>query len=250
MWFVQTALLRAAGTPVRWRIDSREAPPSVRIAGRITTQVCLIAVIAAYPLIRGRPVFSYYEALLPRGPSTRHFIQGAAAAILCLALLYLVWIETQRVQVKSRLSRKKCLKRLTLLIPTAIFGAAVEEVLFRGVVMADLMRTTLPDWLIVAASALVFAVAHYVRAVKRKWTFPGHLALGIVLSLAFLRTGTLWLSTGLHAGGIFMIMGTRPFFWYKGPRWITGESIFPFAGAIGMLGLLVLCGFVAQHYPR
>ncbi len=96
--------------------------------------------------------------------------------------------------------------------------------------------------------ALIFAGAHYVRAVKRRWTFPGHVLLGVLLCVAFLRTGSLWLPMGLHAGGIFMIMGIRPFVRYRGPAWLTGASIFPFAGVIGMAGLLLLTAFVSTYY--
>ena len=136
-----------------------------------------------------------------------------------------------------------------LLLPTAVFGAFVEELLFRGVVMRDLLRD-MPSApaLAVGIAVVVFAAAHYVRPVKRRWTFPGHLMLGLLLCVAFLRTGSVWLATGFHAGGILMIMGTRPFFRYRGPAWITGASTFPFAGAVGMVGLAILTVFVASRY--
>ena len=249
MWTVQSVLLRAAGLRLRWRIDPSEAPTHIRAAGRMTTQFCLFAVIACYPFLRQASILDYYRQWLPNNRTAYQSLEGAAAAVLCLALLYLVWLATDRVQIKTHFSSKKLIKRLTLLIPTALFGAFVEELLFRGVVMADLLRTPAAAPIAVPASALVFAAAHYVRAVKRRWTFPGHLALGLVLGLAFLRTGALWLPMGIHAGGIFMTMGTRPFFWYKGPAWLTGASIFPFAGAIGIVGLAVLAGFITWHYP-
>ena len=72
--------------------------------------------------------------------------------------------------------------------------------------------------------------------------------LGLLLAIAFLRTGTLWLPVGLHAGGILMIMGTRPFMRFRGPAWLTGASIFPFAGVVGIVGLGILTSFVAVYY--
>jgi membrane protease YdiL (CAAX protease family) len=100
----------------------------------------------------------------------------------------------------------------------------------------------------VALSTLVFAVAHYVRKVKRRWTFAGHIMLGLLLSVAFHQTGNLWLAIGLHAGGNFMILGTRPLITNRGPAWLTGASIFPYAGAAGVVGLGILTAFVVTHY--
>ena len=249
MWAVQTVQLRHYGLPIRWRIDAGDAPRPVRTTGRIVTQVCLLSVALAYPLLRGEGIAFYYQGLLPFTRSALQAAHGAAASVLFLCVLYIVWIATDRLHVDVHQSRRRWLRRLVLLIPTACFGALVEELLFRGVVMADLMGTTwMPRTIAVILAAVVFTVAHYVRSVKRRWTVFGHLALGLLLCVAFLRTGTLWLTIGLHAGGIMMIMAARPFVRYRGPAWITGASIFPFAGVVGILGLGVLTAFVASYY--
>lgn len=249
MWIVQTVALRIAGLPIRWRIDSRNAPPSIRNAGRMTTQISLIAVILLVPLTRNTPFVTHYAGLVPWNHTMRHFAQGAAAATLCLVVLFLSWIAAGRVRIELHQSRRKWTKRLVMLIPTAMFGAFVEEFIFRGIVMAELQRTPLNPTAVLLLSAFIFAAAHYVRAVKRRWTFPGHVALGVVLCMAFAATGSLWLAAGIHAGGIFMIMGTRPFLRYDGPAWLTGASIFPFAGLAGLGGLAVLASWVARYYP-
>ncbi len=249
MWIGQSILLKRAGLPIRRRIDSRGAPRSVRTMGRAITQVSLILVILAYPMLRGESPLSYYGSLFPQTRSAIQLPHGAAAAILFLCALFAAWIATDRIRVVVHQSRKRWIRRLVLLLPTAMFGATVEELLFRGVILSDLMRS-LPDLTTVAVilGSLVFAGAHYVRSVKRHWTFGGHLMLGILLCVAFVETETLWLPIGLHAGGILMIMGARPFFRYRGPAWITGASIFPFAGVAGVAGLIILTLFVATYY--
>lgn len=249
MWLVQSTLLVANGLPVRWRLDSREAPPIVRTAGRITTQFCLLGVVVLYPLTQDQGVIEYYTTLLPRSRTSLQFVQGFAASTLFLCLLFGAWLATERLEIDVHHSRKKWIRRLVMLVPTTVFGAMVEELIFRGVVLADLLKTPwIPSWLAVAIGVVVFAGAHYVRTVKRRWTFPGHLMLGLLLCIAFVETRTLWLPMGLHAGGIFMIMGLRPFVRYRGPAWITGASIFPFAGVVGIAGLVVLTGFVIRQY--
>jgi len=249
IWAAQTVQLCRCGLPVRWRIDHRGAPPTVRLTVRIATQVGLLGLLAAYPLIVGSSPLTYYAATLPGGDSVWHGVQGAAAAVLCLTMLYAGWLAAGRIDAGVHQSRRRWRRRLTLLVPTAVFGATVEELLFRGVVLADLLRATwCPTSVAIMVGALVFAAAHYVRAVKRRWTFPGHLALGVLLCVAFVRSGALWLPIGLHAGGILFIMGCRPFLRLRGPDWLTGASIFPFAGVVGILGLAVLTGYVARAF--
>ncbi len=249
MWLGQTVLLRRHGLPVRWRLDAKGAPRDVRVGGRIVTQVTLLAIIVVYPLLVGSSPVAYYRSLLPMSQVTVQLAHGAAAAVLCLCALLGAWLATGMLCVEVHQARRRWVRRLILLLPTALLGALVEELLFRGVVMADLLRW-LPEvpYVAVALAALIFAVAHYVRSVKRYWTFPGHVMLGGLLCVAYMRTDSLWLPVGLHAGGILMIMGIRPFVRYRGPAWLTGASIFPFAGVVGIAGLVVLTAFVLTHY--
>ncbi len=247
MWIGQTALLRACGMPVRWRIDAGDAPRVVRTGGRVVTQASLVGVLVLYPMMIGESPAAYYRSLFPGDGSIVEFAHGAATAVLFLCALYVVWIATDLVRIDVHQSRGRWVRRLALLPATAVLGALVEEVLFRGVVLADLLRWTAAGPA-AAIGAGVFAGAHYVRPVKRTWTIGGHLMLGLLLCVAFLETKRLWLPVGLHAGGIMVIMGMRPFVSYRGPAWVTGASIFPFAGAVGIVGLAVLTSYVASYY--
>ncbi len=65
MWLGQTILLLRHGLPVRWRLDASDAPRDVRTGGRVVTQVALLAVIVAYPLLIGRMPVEYHRSLLP-----------------------------------------------------------------------------------------------------------------------------------------------------------------------------------------
>ncbi len=259
MWAGQSLMLRHHGLPLRLRIDGGDAPRPVRTAGRIITQASLAAVILAYPPLLGEGITAYYGRLLPWDASWQ-LPCGLAASVLFLCVLYGVWVFTDQLLVRVHQKRRRWMRRLILLIPTALFGAIVEEFLFRAVFMADLLklfdietplvtRESLFGTSSIAAigvGASVFAAAHYIRKTKRQWTFPGHVALGILLCIAFITTGSLWLAIGLHAGGILVIMGTRPFIVYRGPGWLTGASIFPFAGIPGIIGLGILTLFVLR----
>lgn len=251
MWLVQTGLLLAHGLPVRFRIDAGNAPPIVRTVGRIVTQVSLALLAVTYPACIGRSPIEYYAELLPLDHSLRDAARGCAATTLFLSLLYIAWLMNDRLRVPDALDPRRTARRIAIVPLSAAFGATVEEMVFRGVVMADLQRSGLFGMpVVVAISAVIFAAAHYVRSPKRYWTIVGHLVLGCFLSIAFAVTRNLWLAIGLHAGGILIIMGARPVLKTRGPSWLTGASIFPYAGVVGAVGLTILTILIARReYP-
>ena len=160
-----------------------------------------------------------------------------AAAVFFLSLLYLAWLLSNNVRFRVRHTPARLAKRLAGAPFTAFLIAFVEELLFRAMVLAALLEAFGKEGrgaaLAVAIGTLLFAGAHYVRAVKRYWTFPGHVALGLLFCVAFVCTGSIWLSLGLHAGGVLVLTSVRPFIRYTGPAWLVGQSIFPYAGVPG-----------------
>ena len=68
MWIGQTALLRACGMPVRWRIDADNAPRVVRTGGRVVTQASLVGVLAVYPMLIGESPVAYPFSFLSENP--------------------------------------------------------------------------------------------------------------------------------------------------------------------------------------
>lgn len=247
MWLGQAVLLRAAGQPLRLRLSSAGLPRRYQRVARVWTNACLALAVLAYPLLLGRGIVEYYAALFPARGAAAEALHGFAGPVIYLACIYLGWILTGNACFERRHPWPTLLGRVAGVPLSALLGATIEELLFRGVVMADLLRT-LPLGAAVAIGAVIFAGAHYVRRVKRYWTLPGHLALGVLLCVSFAATRTLWLPIGVHAGGIFMIMGARPFMRYLGPSWLVGASIFPYAGVIGIAGLSLLTLNVWLNY--
>lgn len=247
IWIGQTVLRRRAGLPMRWRLSAHGAPHGVRVAARTLTQLTLAAIIIVYPLLLHANPIRYYAALLPAGRPSRAAAVGFFAALLYLAVLYLIWAVTDRVRFSIRHKPGRITRHFVALPFSAALGATVEEAIFRGVLLAGLLDS-FPMPIAVAVGTLLFAAAHYVREVKRAWTFPGHLMLGLCLCLTFVWTGALWLPIGVHAGGIFAIMAVRPFARYQGPAWLTGASIFPYAGVVGVAALALLTTALGFHY--
>ena len=196
-------------------------------------------VLVLYPILRGGSPLSYYRGFFPLNGRASELSMGVAAALIYLGLLYASWLFTDNLYLRPLSDARRLGSRLAAVPLSAVVGAGVEELLFRAMLLAGLMESFKTPVAVVMGTVL-FAGAHYVRRVKRYWTFPGHLAVGMLLCVAFACTHALWLPLGLHAGGILIIMGLRPLVRYVGPAWLVGASIFPYAGVVGVIGLSIL----------
>jgi membrane protease YdiL (CAAX protease family) len=136
--------------------------------------------------------------------------------------------------------------------------ALIEEVFFRGFILQSLMKDLRKGAAVVAAS-LFFAIVHFFNAgdmpalagldvtagfralvyffqplLAPSEVIPGFIGLflvGIVLACAYIWTGSLYLSIGLHAGWVFAIKGESVFlsragrvapWFYGGGEVVTG----------------------------
>lgn len=248
LWLSQAALLRLARLPIRLRLSAADLPRPLKRVNRLLTHVAFAVAIIGYPLARGSSPLDYYRRFLPLERATE-MAWGAAAAVLYLALLYLAWTLSGNVYFEIRHAPGRLARRLLAAPLTAVLIALVEELLFRAMLLADLLEH-LDARVALAAGTMLFAAAHYVRSVKRYWTFPGHVALGALLCAAFYATGTIWLPLGLHAGGVLVLMAVRPLIRYTGPAWLVGASIFPYAGVVGIAALLLLTTNVWLGHAR
>jgi membrane protease YdiL (CAAX protease family) len=247
LWLIQSALLRISGRPLRLQISASDLPRKLKRINRLATNVAFAAVLFGFPYLRGQTPIEYYGAFFPLDARAYALPHGAAAAVLFLALLYLAWTISDNVRFEIRHGSGRVVRHLLGVPLTAAFAALIEELLFRAVLLADLLNS-FDVAIAVPAGVVVFAAAHYVRSVKRYWTFPGHLALGALFCLAFVHTRGLWLPIGLHAGGVLVLMTVRPFIRYTGPAWLVGASIFPYAGVVGIAALICLTIHIWLHF--
>ncbi|HUP88475.1 MAG TPA: type II CAAX endopeptidase family protein [Longimicrobiales bacterium] len=136
-----------------------------------------------------------------------------------------------------------------LLIP-----AAAEEALFRGYAFQKLVAAFGP-WIAVVIASAGFAWAHRNNPSINAIALANIFVAGVVLSLAFLRTRSLWFATGVHLGwnwsmgALFDLpisgleLFNAPLYEPRdrGPAWLSGGAFGPEAGLAGLLAL----GFIA-----
>jgi membrane protease YdiL (CAAX protease family) len=152
-----------------------------------------------------------------------------------------------------RVSLSQSLSRCAGALATALTVGFLEEIFFRGIFLKGLMDDLKPAAAFVLAN-LFYAAIHFVKPgapytmdAFDPWLGFRHLAstfapffepfefgpgliglffIGLALSYAFLRTASLYLSIGLHAGWIFSIKTVRVFGDYtrEDLGWLFGST--------------------------
>jgi membrane protease YdiL (CAAX protease family) len=90
-----------------------------------------------------------------------------------------------------------------------LLAAATEELVFRGFLL-QILAEGMGDWPAVIAMSALFGVMHRGNPGASLLSTANTAVAGILLSLAYLRTRTLWLSYGIHVGwnlGLGVIFG-------------------------------------------
>jgi len=207
---------------------------------------------------------------------------GFFLAIGSVALLGLLMSVTDVFTPYFRVSFADALRVGAKALLAALAVGFLEEMFFRGIIFKGLLENTRRMTAFTAAS-LFFAAIHFVRPSERFSVdgidplagarylgqafaplldplpvLPGLLGLfviGLVLSYAFLRTGSIYLSMGLHAGWVFGIKSIRIYgdFARGDLGWLFGSSnpkiVSGVATWLGILGVGVAVHFLTRQKP-
>ena len=146
---------------------------------------------------------------------------------------------------------------LVLAIP-----AAAEEALFRGYPFQKLVEMFGPIAATVLASA-GFAIAHRHNPGVNAFALVNIFLAGLMLSMAYLRTGSLWFATAVHLGWNWQMAGPldlpvsglelfdTPMYEPRslGTPWLTGGGFGPEGGLAGLVALLLVTAAV-WHFTK
>ncbi|MFB3918052.1 MAG: lysostaphin resistance A-like protein [Terriglobales bacterium] len=144
-------------------------------------------------------------------------------------------------------------------------GAMAEELMFRGYPFQRLIEAIGPPSAIVVFS-LLFGAVHLRNPHASLWGFLNTILVGVLFSVAYLRTRSLWTPCGMHfswnamLGLIFglPVSGLTEFAVVVrshagGPVWLTGGEYGIEASALGtfvlVLGLIAVLRFVPKYEP-
>jgi len=263
--------------PAYWLFHAQLDFPFYRYFSRIAQ---IAAIVLLGPLLLWLRVRSFAEFGLSRNPRKyRDLAAGFFLAFLPVLLLGAGYLWFGLYKVKPELL-PGVLVRIAL---TACVVAAVEEFLFRGVLLGLSVRALGRIPAAVGVS-LIFAAVHFLKPAKLPdatvswWSgfaqiprvagnlppaellaggFLSLVVVGLILSLAALRTRSLFLPIGLHAGWVFGQQGLQ---WLAKSRIRPEDALLPWIGpnvvsgavptGIVPLGLLLLTGGMVWFYLR
>jgi len=178
-----------------------------------------------------------------------------------------------------RLSFPETLRRLLEALLAALTAGLLEEIFFRGVILKGLLEDLrmLPAFVV---SSLFYSAIHFVKPAEQiylsriePWAGIRHVLLsfqpfldpaellpglfglfliGLVLSYAFLRTGSLYLSIGLHAGWIFGLKTIRVYGDYRREDlgWLFGSSDPKLVSGVAAWTGILAVGLVVHSLTR
>ena len=235
---LQSVVLRVLKEPQQWSFGANSKhPKKVKLALKVVLHGTLISSLLLYPYLIGQTPVSYYGPLLPLSKFV-YFLYGESLALTLLTLIYAIETACKWLYWKPRFSPGKAFSKSAFSTLSSFTVVAVEEPFFRGIVLRGLAPAI--GWpLAIPLSAVLFSVAHYIKRRRTYWPAVGLAVLGLWLGVAYYCTGNLWLSMGLHSGGILSIGVHRCFLNYKGPEWLVGTQTFPIAGLVSIFIMLI-----------
>jgi uncharacterized protein len=197
----------------------------------VDRSILLIALLGIWPLLRGLGAKSWtdFGLVKPSGQWTR-LASGFGVGYGSLAVAALIALAAHARRINPDAATNQIFARLAAAAATALVVAVLEEILFRGAIFGALRKAwRWPAALLV--SSVIYAIVHFLRKADLPgpvtWTsglrlLPHILAgfgdlqaiipeffnltlAGILLGLAYQRTGNLYFSIGLHVGWIFWL---------------------------------------------
>jgi hypothetical protein len=251
LWLVQTATLLAvrARPAIAWPLKHGSESQVVRLVLKAAVQGLMLALLLLPPWLIGESPWAYHVARL----TTADWQTPVGAGVLTLALFWLVMLVNRQmgwVTFEAQLSGWKLVRKLVRVSLTPIPLATMEELVFRGIILEQMLcsfpATPLGEALALTLAAAVFASVHFLRPAKQV-ALPalGLFVLGWVLGYGYILAGhTIWVPVACHAAGVWFIQTTRPFASYHGPAWLIGYRSYPNCGAYGMAIMAILVAWV------
>lgn len=180
----------------------------------------------------------------------RQFFTGCVVgfALTGLAILPIaIWGHTSfNIRLAFRLLPRDGAVLIVLLV-----GALAEELMFRGYPFQHL-KAGIGAAGAIAVFSVLFGAVHLLNPSSSLWGLINTVLIGILLSIAYLRTRALWLPWGIHFGwnatlGFLCglpVSGLRIFnvvvrTSVTGPKWMTGGDYGIEASATGTIAVLV-----------
>jgi membrane protease YdiL (CAAX protease family) len=208
--------------------------------------------------------FTTGRGLAQVGFAPQHAVRDLVLGLIVGAVLFTVVVLELVFTGHYRVSAVALTPDLAIAVLVLLPGAALEEMLFRGVLFR-LVEEWAGSWVGIIVSAVLFGAAHAANH-GATWISTTAIALeaGVLLAAAYMVTRTLWFPIGLHFGWNFFegpVYGTQVSGGHatssllaghvSGPIWLTGGSFGPEAGVPAIvtcvIAAAILLAYAASH---
>jgi uncharacterized protein len=213
------------------------------------TVASLLASWVMLERVEGRSLGAMGLPLQPQAPRESLVGLGIGGVLIGAAVLLLLVSRSARFAPDSGTAGEYA----TFLAWTLLFfsiAAAFEEIVFRGYPFQVLV-VWIGAWPAILLASLLFAALHGSNPNFNWIAFANIFLAGILLSLAYLRTRSLWFATGVHVGWNWSMASVFDFpvsgLGFETPLytavpvgddWWTGGAFGPEAGLVGTIVLL------------
>lgn len=233
------------------------APAATLALEVLSFTTLVLACAVALRVGDARPLSSLGLASPRIGPAVAGGALGTAMMLAVVATIwalgYARWVPAPAIPVAA----------LLLTTAATTINAATQELLIQGYLLQRLRLHGSVRWAL-PLTVVLFVTMHGPAAFGNPLAALNLLLAGLLLGTAFLRTGSLWLSIGIHAGWNVVegpalglnVSGHELGAWHlleiAGPAWLTGGAFGPEGGAVGavvtLTGLLLMLAVVG--HPR
>jgi membrane protease YdiL (CAAX protease family) len=189
--------------------------PLALILGVGTLIAAPFGIAATVGLVRYQFLESPREYLALRRPSVRQALLWTAALALFVVLFDLLgqWLERPEIPDFMRAILVGPGPKVLLWLAVVVAAPFLEEILFRGFLLGGLARTRLGGLGAVAVSSVLFGIIHTQYDL---FDMSAVLALGTVLGLSRLYSGSTWLPVALHTAHNFVSMALTTWYLQQG----------------------------------
>jgi membrane protease YdiL (CAAX protease family) len=191
----------------------------------------IFALAGLWPMLRSLGATSWRDiGLVPPYGQWKKLFGGLLLGFLTLAVVAVIAVVCGDRAIAPAINAHKIVAAICGAAATAVLVGTLEEILFRGGIFGGLRRVLYWPFALLISS-VIYALAHFLQSAETGgsvgWDsglallpsmfsgfadvhalLPGFFSLtlaGVLLGLAYQRTGNLYFSIGLHAGWIFCL---------------------------------------------
>ena len=247
LWAVQSVALKLVDEPLAWPLRFTTRNPLVRRTSRVMIQLSWVLILVGTPLALGiRPLDALHQAF-PLPVPWHGIVIAFSLVFFPFSIGYALYIKVGWLRIEPRFDQATLRSKLFRRFLTPLPLATMEEGVFRGIVLEQLLRS-LPQSraysaLAIIVSSAVFAAVHFIKPFGSHKPVVqgiyGYFSAGCLFGLAYLVGGrSLWLPIVMHATAIFVIEVMRLYTVQQGPHWLAGFAELPQSGLVGSVVVL------------